>query len=144
MKFDSVDLRRSSMHVATIVCPSSPQLTNTSKWARVISAHWMKISVASLCGILFGFVAAASGPAATDPSAQNALAFRLPNALQNSVQVVSTEYQPHTSQDEIARLQTRNRRLEALVDVLRERARKAQTGARARHNPAAVDSDTGQ
>jgi hypothetical protein len=102
----------------------------------------MKISVASLCGILFGFVAAAaSGPAATHTSAQNALALRLPNALRGSVQVVSTRYQRDTSQEEIARLQTRNRRLEALVDILRERAQKTVTGTR----PAgAVDSDTGQ
>jgi hypothetical protein len=100
----------------------------------------MKISVASLGGILFGFVAAASVPNTTDPSEQNGLVFRLPS----SVQVASTAHQPDSTQGEMTRLQTRNRRLEALIDVLRERARKAETAARERRRAADVDSDTGQ
>ncbi|MGA8028219.1 MAG: hypothetical protein WB992_13840 [Bryobacteraceae bacterium] len=88
--------------------PSSPAAEMRLKMpSSLLKSHRKKVISASICGIAFGLVVAALGSPAVDVRIHKP---------QHALIIPAARIQ-------VLRLETRNRRLEALVEVLKRRAR---------------------
>ncbi len=86
---------------------------------RHLRSHWKELGSACVCGIGFGLVVAAVAAPRADDTALNSQTRITAAPLTSARKSVPAR----ANMEELSRLKARNRRLEALVEVLRERAR---------------------
>lgn len=141
-------MRQEIQVVAIPECPHQLALVRYSaspgdQHAGAVGSRWRRFGVVALAGMVLGATAAAIGSKGelkvTSPAVTNAPSVKS-YVISPVVESVSVSEVRRTDRDaaasqEFERLQIRNRRLEALVTVLRERAGQQTEGVTEERNP---------